>query len=70
MPILAILSSTRSLKSTGKHVFGDGTDRLTDIVTYRLNQPSGPIQAKTQENQESKFIKTLKTQKSLEICQY
>ena len=33
MPILAILSLTRSIQSTGKQVFRDGTDRQTDTHT-------------------------------------
>ena len=52
MPILAIHFSTRSLQSTGKQVFRDGTDRQThtqhlDMATQRLNRPRGPIQQKS-----------------------
>ena len=48
MPKLTICSSTRAVQSTRKRVFGNGTHkhthrRLTDIATYRLNRPRGPI---------------------------
>ena len=47
MSILALRPLAKSLQSTGKRVFRDGTDRrLTDIATSTLNRPRGPRQYK------------------------
>ena len=47
MPILAMHSSTKSLRSTKKCIFHTSNhtnSRLTDIATNRLTRPRGPSQ--------------------------